>query len=73
MIFSRLLREEYLWYRDAARGDEFVRLFVQRADQVMVDLTVMYKSVAANIATLRKWAPRGYRFDKIPLSHRAGQ
>jgi phosphoglycolate phosphatase len=40
--------------RDAVRGDEFRRLFVQRADQVMVDLTVMYESAHNAIATLRE-------------------
>lgn len=36
----------------AERGAEFHRLFVQRADQVMVDLTVMYESAAAAIPAL---------------------
>jgi phosphoglycolate phosphatase len=40
--------------RDAARGDEFTRLFVQRADQVMVDLTVMYKSAHTAITALHE-------------------
>ena len=39
---------------ESARGDEFARLFIQRADQVMVDLTVMYDSVATTIAVLRE-------------------
>ena len=39
---------------DSARGDEFARLFIQRADQVMVELTVMYETVAATIAALRE-------------------
>jgi len=39
--------------REVTRGDEFVKLFVQRADQVMVDLTVMYKPVAVTLAALR--------------------
>jgi phosphoglycolate phosphatase len=36
----------------AERGAEFHRLFVQRADQVMVDLTVMYESAVAAIPAL---------------------
>lgn len=39
--------------QDNALGDEFTRLFLQRADQVMVDLTVMYKSAHATITALR--------------------
>lgn len=40
--------------RDVARGDEFARLFVQRADQVMVDLTVMYQSAHTAVMALRE-------------------
>lgn len=40
--------------QDGRRCDEFSRLFVQRADQVMVDLTVMYESVPATIMSLRE-------------------
>ena len=36
----------------AERGAEFHRLFVQRADEVMVELTVMYPSAAAAIPAL---------------------
>jgi len=39
---------------DAARIREFAGLFVQRADQVMVDLTVMYESAHATITALRE-------------------
>ena len=39
--------------RDGTRCDEFSRLFVQRADQVMVDLTVMYESAHGTMAALR--------------------
>lgn len=39
---------------DTARHDEFARLFVQRADQVMVDLTVMYESAGNTILALRE-------------------
>jgi phosphoglycolate phosphatase len=38
----------------AFRCDEFSRLFVQRADQVMADLTVVYESVLPSIVTLRE-------------------
>lgn len=38
--------------QDAVRGAEFARLFIQRADQVMVDLTVMYESAHNALATL---------------------
>jgi phosphoglycolate phosphatase len=40
--------------RDVARGDEFVSLFLKRADQVMVDHTVMYESAHATITALRE-------------------
>ncbi|MFZ6031383.1 MAG: HAD family hydrolase [Chloroflexota bacterium] len=36
-----------------ARTPEFVRLFVQRADEVMVDRTVLYESTAATLHTLK--------------------
>jgi phosphoglycolate phosphatase len=39
---------------DASRRDEFTRLFVQRADQVMVDLTMMYESTHTIIPALRE-------------------
>ena len=40
--------------QDARRCDEFSRLFVQRADQVMTDLTVVYESVLPSMVALRK-------------------
>lgn len=40
--------------QDARRGEEFANLFIRRADQVMVDLTVMYESVAATMMALRE-------------------
>jgi len=40
--------------QDAARGEEFARLFIERADQVMVDLTVMYQSAHTAIKALRE-------------------
>jgi phosphoglycolate phosphatase len=39
--------------RAAARGDELARLFVQRADEVMADLTVLYESVPRAVAVLK--------------------
>ena len=39
--------------RAAARSDELARLFVQRADQVMADLTILYESVPRTIAVLK--------------------
>jgi phosphoglycolate phosphatase len=35
------------------KADEFARLFVQRADQVMADRTVLFESVPATIAVLK--------------------
>lgn len=40
--------------REARRCDEFAGLFVQRADEVMVKLTVLYESVPATIEALRQ-------------------
>lgn len=40
--------------QDARRCDEFSSLFVQRADQVMADLTVIYESVLPSIKALRE-------------------
>ena len=53
--------------QDAARGAEFARLFVQRADQVMVDLTVMYDSAHSAITSLRK---RGLRLGIVSTKYR---
>lgn len=36
-----------------ARADEFARLFVKRADEVMADLTVLFDAVPATIAALK--------------------
>lgn len=38
----------------SARCSEFSKLFVQRADEVMVDLTLMYESVLPSIVMLRE-------------------
>jgi phosphoglycolate phosphatase len=51
----------------AERGAEFHSLFVQRADQVMVDLTVMYESAAAAIPAL--WE-RGLRLGIVSTKYR---
>ncbi len=40
--------------QDATRGEEFARLFIERADEVMVDLTVMYQSAHTAIKMLRE-------------------
>src|SRR5438132_7762933 len=40
--------------REAQRCDEFIRLFVQRADEVMANLTVLYESVPATVEALRQ-------------------
>jgi phosphoglycolate phosphatase len=37
-----------------SRTDQFVRLFLQRADEVMVDLTVVFESVPDVLSLLRK-------------------
>ena len=40
--------------QNIARGEDFARLFLQRADQVMVDRTVMFESARATITALRE-------------------
>ena len=39
--------------QDGSRADEFARLFIQRADQVMAELTIIYDWVPGTIAHLR--------------------
>ncbi|MBN1811258.1 MAG: HAD-IA family hydrolase [Anaerolineae bacterium] len=39
--------------RQAARADEFARLFIERADEVMADLTVLFEPVLATVAVLK--------------------
>ncbi|HXC71686.1 MAG TPA: HAD-IA family hydrolase [Pyrinomonadaceae bacterium] len=41
-------------HHEPPRCDEFYRLFVQRAEQVMSNLTVLYESVPATVETLRE-------------------
>jgi len=41
-------------HHEPHRCDEFYRLFVQRAEQVMSNLTVLYESVPATVETLRE-------------------
>jgi phosphoglycolate phosphatase len=38
---------------EAARGEEFSRLFIERADQIMAGMTVVYPVVPETVATLR--------------------
>jgi phosphoglycolate phosphatase len=46
--FAALVGQEYV-----GRADEFVHLFVQRADEVMADLTVLFEPVPETIEGLR--------------------
>jgi phosphoglycolate phosphatase len=41
-------------HQEARRCDEFSRLFVQRADEVMANLTVIYESVPSMVEALRE-------------------
>ena len=41
-------------HHDARRCDEFYRLFIKRAEEVMANLTVLYESVPAMIAALHE-------------------
>ena len=54
-------------HHDARRCDEFHRLFVKRAEEVMAKLTVLYESVPATIAALRK---RGLRLGIVSTKYR---
>ncbi len=54
-------------HHDARRGDEFHRLFVQRAEEVMAKLTVLYESVPATMAALRE---RGLRLGIVSTKYR---
>ena len=54
-------------HHDARRCDEFHRLFVQRAEEVMAKLTVLYESVPATIAALRE---RGLRLGIVSTKYR---
>ena len=54
-------------HHEPRRGDEFHRLFVQRAEEVMSSLTVLYESVPAAIETLRE---RGFRLGVVSTKYR---
>jgi phosphoglycolate phosphatase len=41
-------------HHESQRCEEFSKLFVQRADQVMSNLTVLYESVPSTVEALRK-------------------
>ncbi len=47
--FAALVGQEH-----AGRADEFARLFIQRADEVVADLTVLFESVPETIERLRR-------------------
>jgi phosphoglycolate phosphatase len=54
-------------HHEPRRGDEFHRLFVQRAEEVMSNLTVLYDSVPATIEVLRA---RGFRLSVVSTKYR---
>jgi phosphoglycolate phosphatase len=54
-------------YHDPRRCDEFYRLFVQRAEEVMTNLTVLYELVPATIEALRR---RGLRLGIVSTKYR---
>ena len=54
-------------HHDVRRCDEFHRLFVQRAEEVMAKLTVLYESVPAMIEALRQ---RGLRLAIVSTKYR---
>ena len=54
-------------HHERARCDEFHRLFVQRADQVMSNLTVLYETVPAVVEALRQ---RGLRLGIVSTKYR---
>jgi phosphoglycolate phosphatase len=54
-------------HHEPHRCDEFYRLFVQRADEVMSDLTVLYESVPAMVEELRQ---RGFRLGIVSTKYR---
>ena len=54
-------------HREPHRCDEFHRLFVQRAEQVMANLTVLYESVPATVEALRA---RGFRLGIVSTKYR---
>jgi phosphoglycolate phosphatase len=54
-------------HHEPHRCDEFHRLFVQRAEQVMANLTVLYDSVPATVEALRA---RGLRLGIVSTKYR---
>ena len=54
-------------HHEPHRCDEFHRLFVQRAEQVMANLTVLYESVPVMVETLRA---RGLRLGIVSTKYR---
>jgi phosphoglycolate phosphatase len=54
-------------HHEAHRCDEFHQLFVQRADEVMVDLTALYETVPATVAALRG---RGLKLGIVSTKYR---
>ena len=54
-------------HHEPHRCDEFHRLFVQRAEQVMANLTVLYESVPAMVEALRA---RGLRLGIVSTKYR---
>jgi phosphoglycolate phosphatase len=54
-------------HHEPRRGDEFHRLFVQRAEEVMTNLTVLYESVPTTIEALRE---RGLRLGVVSTKYR---
>jgi len=54
-------------HHEPQRCDEFHRLFVQRAEQVMANLTELYESVPATIAALRE---RGLKLGIVSTKYR---
>lgn len=55
-------------HHEAHRCDEFHQLFVQRADQVMVDRTALYETVPAMVEALRE---RGLRLGIVSTKYRS--
>src|SRR5688500_18468155 len=53
-------------HHEPHRCDEFHRLFVQRAEQVMANLTVLYESVPVMVETLRA---RGLRLGIVSTKY----
>lgn len=54
-------------HHEPQRCDEFHQLFVQRADQVMVDLTALYETVPAMVESLRR---RGLKLGIVSTKYR---